>query len=228
MELSFARRELYGGAIEVELPTDIVDTSDLRQVPDHQEVFLRTTTLTSIIFEINEYQATATVPSATNNSESGAPVTNLDGSTNGTISISSDEAAAAYHLNDVIDAADHIAPDSVETMQVRLLQPSVANFPAYRSFATVYETEVVRRAPVDGQSSAPSQQQSESKCQQLLIRLKEYTTDLVVRINIPLKEFGDSQSEAALTEFGVGDQIMTKIIDTLNIKEFGLFGGGGE
>ncbi|EGV65059.1 hypothetical protein PSN45_004931 [Yamadazyma tenuis] len=31
---------LFGGALDVELPDDVIDVSDFRQVPDNQEVFL--------------------------------------------------------------------------------------------------------------------------------------------------------------------------------------------
>ncbi|CAE7227471.1 unnamed protein product [Rhizoctonia solani] len=46
--------ELFGGAITVELPEGLTDASDLRQVPDTQEVFLATDSEVSIIFEILE------------------------------------------------------------------------------------------------------------------------------------------------------------------------------
>ena len=52
---SYTTRPLYGGAITVSLPSTLIDASDVRQVPDHQEVFLSPTTLTSLIFEINQY-----------------------------------------------------------------------------------------------------------------------------------------------------------------------------
>ncbi|KIY02568.1 uncharacterized protein Z520_01033 [Fonsecaea multimorphosa CBS 102226] len=52
---TYGARELYGGAMTVQLPVELIDSSDIRQIPDHQEVFLSPTTLTSIIFEINDY-----------------------------------------------------------------------------------------------------------------------------------------------------------------------------
>ncbi|KAI0685482.1 Mog1p/PsbP-like protein [Cytidiella melzeri] len=47
-------RALFGGAIEVTLPQTLVDASDLRQVPDTQEVFLYPDTSASIIVEVLE------------------------------------------------------------------------------------------------------------------------------------------------------------------------------
>ena len=46
--------ELFGGAITVELPQGLTDASDLRQVPDTQEVFLAQDSDVSIVFEILE------------------------------------------------------------------------------------------------------------------------------------------------------------------------------
>ncbi|KZT65435.1 Mog1p/PsbP-like protein [Daedalea quercina L-15889] len=47
-----ATRDLFGGAITATLPAELVDASDLRQVPDTQEVFLYPDSDISIIFEI--------------------------------------------------------------------------------------------------------------------------------------------------------------------------------
>lgn len=46
--------ELFGGAITVQLPPGLTDASDLRQVPDTQEVFLATDSDVSVVFEILE------------------------------------------------------------------------------------------------------------------------------------------------------------------------------
>ncbi|KAH9934884.1 Mog1p/PsbP-like protein [Fomitopsis serialis] len=47
-----ATRELFGGAITTTLPTSLIDASDLRQVPDTQEVFLYPDAGISIIVEV--------------------------------------------------------------------------------------------------------------------------------------------------------------------------------
>ncbi|KAI8318386.1 Ran-interacting Mog1 protein, partial [Martensiomyces pterosporus] len=47
-------RELYGGAMSMEIPTGMVDISDFREVPDNQEVFANASTDQSIIIEILE------------------------------------------------------------------------------------------------------------------------------------------------------------------------------
>ncbi|TFK55253.1 Mog1p/PsbP-like protein, partial [Heliocybe sulcata] len=45
-------RELFGGAITVTLPSRVIDASDLREVPDNQEVFLYPDSSVSIIVDV--------------------------------------------------------------------------------------------------------------------------------------------------------------------------------
>jgi hypothetical protein len=47
-------RNLYGGAIQTLLPTSFLDVSDLRPIPDHQEVFLDPSDDSCIIVELME------------------------------------------------------------------------------------------------------------------------------------------------------------------------------
>uniref|UniRef100_A0A8D0HT06 RAN guanine nucleotide release factor n=1 Tax=Sphenodon punctatus TaxID=8508 RepID=A0A8D0HT06_SPHPU len=48
---------LFGGAFSAHLPPASVDVSELRQVPDNQEVFVHPSTDQSVIVELLEYQA---------------------------------------------------------------------------------------------------------------------------------------------------------------------------
>lgn len=210
MAFELASKELYGGAITVELPSDVVDASDLRQIPDHQEVFLSDKTLTSVIFEINQYQHMDTSVS--------------EGLAN-TASI--DEQAAIYHVTDVIEPPDHLTEEGVQTTSVKLSQPSVSNYPAYQSTATIIAPEIDRSRssilPLAWQTN-PAKKEQQIGVMQLLIRMQDHGTDICVRINVPLKEFGDAQSTAAKHEASMASEVMRHIINSLDIKEFGLFG----
>ena len=221
-----AFQDLYGGAISVVLPFGSIDASDLRQVPDHQEVFLQGHTLTSIIFEINEYQTSDTVATA-GTSAGHTAATNLPIDSSDVPPL--DEAAATYHLKDVIAEPDCLSEDGVETVTIKLPQASVNYFHAYLSAATIITPEIDHSAkstlPVGWQSN-PAQKEYQTKTQQLLVRMKEYGTDFCVRINVPMKEFPNAQSEAALTEVALADRTMKNIIESLDIKDFTLFGGG--
>lgn len=52
--VSFEKKELYGGAITTEIPGGLLDASDLRQIPDTQEVFLNPTENTTDYSELNK------------------------------------------------------------------------------------------------------------------------------------------------------------------------------
>ncbi|WRT69999.1 uncharacterized protein IL334_006992 [Kwoniella shivajii] len=52
MSTSLGPRELFGGAIALDLPRDYIDASDLRQIPDNQEVFLSSTSDTAVVLEV--------------------------------------------------------------------------------------------------------------------------------------------------------------------------------
>ncbi|KAI9752683.1 MAG: hypothetical protein M4579_005521 [Chaenotheca gracillima] len=82
LPMEFKTTPLFGGAMTANLPSNFSDVSKIRQIPDHQEVYLDNDGLTSIIFEINERVDASVV-----------------GST-------SDEDAVRYHLDDVIEAED--------------------------------------------------------------------------------------------------------------------------
>jgi len=51
---SYQSTPLFGGALIVDLPSTFADVSTIRQVPDHQEVYLDKDGFTSIIFDITE------------------------------------------------------------------------------------------------------------------------------------------------------------------------------
>lgn len=192
---SFATRELYGGAITVELPTTMIDASDIRQIPDHQEVFLSNTTLTSLIFEINQY-----VPQP-------------------------DPAALYYHFTDVIAPPDRLNGELDSPTQLSLATDSIKDFPAYLVHGSITSPEVDKKAPtnlpVEWQQTPPTTDYT-TQCYQLVMRMQKYGTDFCVRLNVPLKELvekGEAEAEDV-----VARGIMERIVATLDIKEFGLFG----
>ncbi|CAG8773885.1 16529_t:CDS:2, partial [Acaulospora morrowiae] len=52
---TFTFRELFGGAITTLIPENFADISDVREVPDNQEVYANADTDQSIIIEILQY-----------------------------------------------------------------------------------------------------------------------------------------------------------------------------
>ncbi|KAJ9647044.1 hypothetical protein H2201_007212 [Coniosporium apollinis] len=79
---TFKSTPLFGGAITVDLPSTFSDVSNIRQVPDHQEVYLDSNGFTSVMFDILERVDEATAPN--------------------------DEEALKYHFNDIVSGTgDH-------------------------------------------------------------------------------------------------------------------------
>lgn len=232
MSLDLVSRELYGGAITVDLPIDVIDASDLRQIPDHQEVFLSDKTLSSIIFEINQYQQVDLV--FTPNTDSNIDNDNSN-STNGASDSPSapNIQASLHHLEDTISPPDHLVPDSIRTTTVKLSRPSLSSCPAYTTTATIITPEIDRSQrstlPLAWQSD-PAQTQHQVKVTQLLVRLRQYDTDICVRVNVPLREFeGDAAGESGQRERREeerrAEEVVEGIVRSLDVRDFGLFGG---
>eukprot|EP00112_Aurelia_sp_Birch-Aquarium-sp1_P011084 Seg234.3 transcript_id=Seg234.3/GoldUCD/mRNA.D3Y31 product="Ran guanine nucleotide release factor" protein_id=Seg234.3/GoldUCD/D3Y31 len=55
-KFSWTEKPLFGGSMICLLPDNCIDVSDLREVPDHQEVFCHKETEQNIIIDILEYQ----------------------------------------------------------------------------------------------------------------------------------------------------------------------------
>ncbi|KAL8909314.1 MAG: hypothetical protein Q9207_000324 [Kuettlingeria erythrocarpa] len=78
MSTVFRPTELFGGAITVALPDRYADVSNIREVPDHQEIYLDASGFNSIIVEIAERVSEP----------------------------STDEEALKFHFHDIVDEHD--------------------------------------------------------------------------------------------------------------------------
>lgn len=221
---SYSNRELYGGAITTNLPTDFIDSSNLRQIPDHQEVYLSPKTLTTIILEINQYVSPFTasrididpsiIPSAA--PESG-------GNDDGAINLH-DKAAALYHLRDLIDAKDTLTIVSTPKA-VQMQSPSLKSLPALTLRGKLTARERERCAPSvlpEEYQHAPDIVQTSTTIRLLLVRVEARATDLCVTVNVPLKEL-EGQGRVDEEE-AFADSVMENVVASLHVKDFGLFG----
>ncbi|KAL3426156.1 ran-interacting mog1 protein [Phlyctema vagabunda] len=110
MTTSYSSTPLFGGALIVDLPSTFADVSQMRQVPDHQEVFIDKDGFTSIIFDITERVGT---------SGTGAAI---------------DGAAMTTHLEDIVDSdIDTVKVWSTSNTQFSKLPEGT---PAYTLIAT--------------------------------------------------------------------------------------------
>jgi hypothetical protein len=179
-------------------------------VPDHQELFLSPTTLSSLITEINqrvsEEEALSRV--ATFNRQPAAPIGSAT-------SLQIDHAAAIYHLHDLCDEGDTmnvITPP--QQVQLSFASPDAAPIKAYRG-AVLFTTP---------QKNSGAGAPSKVTCHYLLVRLADQETDLLVFFNAPHEEFiknGDSMGLAA--EETLAKNTIDALIAKLEICDWGLF-----
>ncbi|KIW69661.1 hypothetical protein PV04_05525 [Phialophora macrospora] len=285
MATTYGVRQLYGGAMAVELPVELIDSSDIRQIPDHQEVFLSPTTLTSIIFEINSYISAPASAYPNTNAPSQTPTTRTavspDGTTTTTTTttttsvttsvvsagasprppnpepnLDADREATKHHFTDVISPPDTLVSALPTPQPVKMLDPSLAPYPAYMLAGNINSVDPrvgpntqpnrpqhpAATAPADFPTTGSSASHASHSLLtlvhqvQLLIRLPDHGTDVVVRVAVPLKEFaqagqalGSSDSGATegmiAEELGRARDLLARVVGTLKVCDWGLFDG---
>ncbi|ORY15830.1 hypothetical protein BCR34DRAFT_558141 [Clohesyomyces aquaticus] len=188
--MSFKPTELYGGAIAVDLPAGFGDASNIRQIPDHQEVYLDGNGYSSIVFDILER-----------------------------IEKQSDEEALQYHFADLIDGTG----DSTDMLnQGKTVMSKMPTLP-------VYMLNYIQTPPPRDPSHPTSKRKTPNftSIHLLLLRLKEQTTDIVITVNVP--HYPDDYVKAGVGEatqlMKDGEVVKQKILDSFEIKDWGLFGG---
>ncbi|KAF3407752.1 hypothetical protein DPV78_001673 [Talaromyces pinophilus] len=234
------QRELFGGAITGAVPQGWIDGSTLREVPDHQEMFLSPTTLSNLIFEINEY-----VPRSSPSGGLNVVASGLEVELPTAINIgadSEDVAAAMYHILDICDdddTMDVIREPRRVPLQRLAASPLGSKASAYAGLVKFTTPRKQRREaagtqrlqdtaaeqnPASG-STPPPPDRSTNNCHFLLVRLPDQTTDLLVFVNVPQDEFlARGAMESLAREEALADEIIAKFAEVIDVKDWGLFG----
>jgi hypothetical protein len=187
-------------------------------VPDHQELFLSPTTLSTLIIEINQRvpQEEALTANANFSNRPAAP--------SGSASSSQiDHAACVYHLHDLCDEGDTMkVVSSPQKIDVHLASSSSdpASIKAYRGVVAFTTPKKDSHPAAAGGPPLPSK----VTCHYLLVRLQEQETDLLVFFNVPHEEFeksGDSKGLAA--EEALAASTIDALVAKLEICDWGLF-----
>ncbi|EEQ85082.2 hypothetical protein RJZ56_002493 [Blastomyces dermatitidis] len=223
---TFSHKDLFGGAIVADLPTEFLNVSDMRPVPDNQEAFMSNTTRTSIIIEITERLNLAQLqqihpqqPEATSNIDATATTTTSNISPSNTTrdddSIAQDLNATAFHLHEVCD----ISGDSYEILDnPRSIQlAKLPGVPAYMAQALLTSSARPGAPPAVAMAAT-------STCHFLLIRLQEKSTDIIAYIVVPhagLENAADAGAVAREEMFA--HEAMAKVVESFEIKDYGLF-----
>ncbi|EPS33283.1 hypothetical protein PDE_08245 [Penicillium oxalicum 114-2] len=233
--------DFFGGAIRGVVPQGWIDGSDLREVPDHQELFLSPSTLSTFIMEINQRVSREEALStfATINHQHPSLSTAGNGVATWTTPETVDQGAALHHLNDLCDEGDamQIVTPPTRVVPARLSGPAPpgSSVTAYRGIVQFLTTgrrrgtigavtdSAVAGAAIDGPSSG-GVQVSKVTCHYLLVRLEAQETDLVMFFNVPHEEFdknGDAQGLSR--EEAVGENTVAALVDQLEIRDWSLF-----
>jgi hypothetical protein len=181
-------------------------------VPDHQELWLSPTTLSTLIIEINQRvpQEEALNTLAKFNRQPAAP-------SGSATSSQVDHAAALYHLNDLCDEGDTMkvitSPQQVD-VQLAASSPSPVPIKAYRGAVTFTTPKK------DAEAGAFST----LTCHYLLVRLAAQETDLLVFFNVPHEEFSQNGDPRGLSaEEALAKDTIDALIAKLEICDWGLF-----
>ncbi|BCR83043.1 Ran GTPase-binding protein MOG1 [Aspergillus chevalieri] len=237
--MAYSGRDFYGGAIAGAIPTSWLDSSDLREVPDHQEIYLSPTTLSNFILEVNEAvpnnKALAYLDQQQQQSTAPAGGVHANKET-------IDKAAVNYHLHDLCDEGDTIQA-VIPPAPISLPRFTPEQARAYKGVASFTTPKTQRkgggRVPgsVDGSAATTTMgasngvggtdapQISRLSCHYLLVRLEKQETDLLAFMNVPHDEFdakGDPSGLSREEEMAAG--FIDKLVETLEVKNWGLFG----
>ncbi|KAF2278513.1 Mog1p/PsbP-like protein [Westerdykella ornata] len=182
---TFKSTPLYGGAIAVDLPSHFGDASTIRQVPDHQEVFVDADGYSSVVFDILEHVEQPT-----------------------------DAAALEYHLRDLVAGtgdSTRVVEQGVKGLE-KMSNTSVQTI-------TFVQTPTQRSGRKEPDFVA---------VHLILLRIKQHTTDIVITVNVPHYpgEYEQAANQEEKTELmKEGDRVAQRILESFEIKDWGLFDG---
>ncbi|KAL9043041.1 MAG: hypothetical protein Q9180_000163 [Flavoplaca navasiana] len=198
MPITFKPIELFGGAITANLPASYADVSNIREVPDHQEIYLDASGFSSVIIEIAERVSD--------------PPT--------------DQEALKFHFEDIVDEHDTSRVWHTDVAQLVHLPP---NAPCYTLLATT-------TPPPATNGNIHAKTPSFTAVLLTMIRLEAQSTDIVVTVNIPHipghQEPSNGEVSFEERKFGSlvedGIKIRDEVWRSLEVRDWGLFGGGGD
>lgn len=243
MEDVIAPRELFGGAVELSFPSRFVDISDFRTVPDNQEVYTHQETLRPLyktsVLQVSSMRDVQVFTDASADQSlivefvvgparfytcsipSSIPF-KVDSTTQDHHDVP-DLEAGEFFYHDLATAND--AAHAVITSLTQLRSDAVPNVPNGTHCCLVEGEQVVGKGRQGGEAL------NKIHVELLVIRLPAHGTDVLVTLNTPIYI---SEHSAAANHAGAGykethlsaPQLFRRIIATLSIRDWGLFGGG--
>lgn len=182
-------RPLFGGALSAVFPHSATDISELREIPDNQEVFAHAHTDQSLIVELVEYQAQV-----------------------------ADQDAARYHFEDIAGSNKAVEPGAMEVSCVEALPASELRLSDCSCAWTLTGTQCVSKFNEEARNTVTLHLG--------LLRLPQFSTDVLITFNDPQSISPDSSSASAVEThrepWTVQD--FQRLLRTLTLHNPGLFG----
>lgn len=150
---------LFGGALSAVLPHSITDVSELREIPDNQEVFAHSHTDQSLIIELVEYQGQV-----------------------------ADQDAARYHFEDIAGSNKALEPGAFEVTSVVPLSKPDLSLSDCSSAWMLTGTQCVSKFNEEARNTVTLHLG--------LLRLPQFSTDVLITFNDPQSISPDSSSAA--------------------------------
>lgn len=218
--------------------------STLREIPDHQEVYLSPETLSNLIMEINQRVSQAdALGTFTTLSHQHPTLAAGSGSASNATQETVDQAAALYHLHDLCDNGDVmevITPPRRVSLSRLATSPQGSSINAYRGIAAFTTstnarggrlrepagtTGSVSGAAVGGATmNGETGLTSKTTCHYLLVRLAEQETDLLVLFNVPHAEFDKNGNVGRLSrEEDFAEETIAALVQNLEVRDWALF-----
>ena len=197
--------DLFGGAITTSIPPSWRDVSQVRQVPDNQEVYQDCSEETGavLVVEILEFQS-----NVDNSNACDFFLTDL-GDANGAVE-------QIIHTSRVVNLLGFACEENKEQ-----LFPSLALMPTTTLQSQLHACVARGSQKIVQKGNTAAHWVDIELC---ALRLKDVETDLLITLSIPRKEEKNRSSGDSRNVAGVDDEIFKQILTSFNIKDWSLFG----
>ena len=229
MVYRLTKRPLFGGAIDIDVPSAWRDVSEVRQVPDHQEVWQDCTV---------EGQAPSELAAAA----AGEPIS-IEG-TGGVLVVEilarqddvSDDTAAKFFFDDLAESNGAIADEErrLDFAQVACVGGGSGSddtnslMPRLDKSVTACTCIGVQRVALGkdrkvGGDSEPRSDHWAVRIEMCVLRLEKEETDLLISMTRPIQD-GSEKTMEDIMEASTHSKLFLEIIETFAIQNWELFG----
>ena len=220
--------DLFGGAIVITIPSQWRDVSQVRQVPDNQEVYQDCTEESGgvIVVEILQYQDDA---------QDGTFFFNDLGEANGIITTTTNEQQeqSIIHSSRVVNLLGHACEEgNKEQIFPELTLPPCTTLQSQVCACLVNGSQQVVKEKSRNASENDNNNDDNAAAAQWIdiemcaLRLKDIETDILITLSVPRKEDGGRANNSPVsgtTAEGRGD-MFKQILASFNIRDYSLFG----